>query len=84
MATDTLINHRVVVTGETQAFSRAVAREMVEKAGGVLAGVVDAATTILVIGGPEHISARKIAAAQKHGARIMTDAEFMVFLTGEG
>jgi len=75
-----LAGERVVFTGATTIISRADVRRIVEQAGGSIMGVVNSDTTILVVGGPDHISERKIAAAKKTRARILSEAEFVALV----
>lgn len=80
MTAQPLLGQHVVFTGETTLISRANARQIVQDAGGDVMGNVTPETTMLVVSGPSHVSQRKIVAAETHGARIMSEAQFVALL----
>lgn len=70
----------IVATGEFHILSRARLRETIANAGGQMMGRITEATTLLVVGGPEGVSDRKLAAARREGVRIITEAELIAML----
>lgn len=70
----------IVATGEFHILSRASLRETIANAGDQMMGRITEATTLLVVGGPEGVSARKCAAAHREGVRIITEAELIAML----
>jgi len=68
----------VTISGQTQAFSRAHAREIVEAHGGKLVGTPTQDTTLMVIAAG--VSARKIEHARLLGVRMIDEAEFLAMI----
>ena len=70
-----LVGKTIVVTGELASMSRDEAEELVRSLGGKAASSVSKATDLLVVG--EKPGGTKMRAAEKHGTKIIGEAEFL-------
>jgi DNA ligase (NAD+) len=70
-----LAGKTIVVTGELASMSRDEAEELVRSLGGKAASSVSKATDLLVVG--EKPGGTKMRAAEKHGTKIIGEAEFL-------
>ena len=73
-----LAGKTVVVTGELENMSREAAEELIREKGGKPSGSVSGKTHYLVVG--SNPGGTKIRAAEKHGTRIIDQAEFLKIL----
>jgi DNA ligase (NAD+) len=76
-----LFGKTIVVTGELESYDRNSAQGAIEEAGGRATGSVSKKTDYLVVGSAP--GANKLAAAKKHGVKMLTETEFLALLNSK-
>lgn len=78
-----LAGQKVAVTGELDQISRASIRQVIAEAGGVMTGIIEDAS-MLVLGGSETVSPSLVRKASRLNLRQLTEAEFVTLVFPSG